>query len=91
MGILPEAKIGLVKGMAKRDLNSCGLHALTFYNPDLSQSVVFLLGYFKFRDYPLWAVQLSFIEYPLLAAGCSDAICLSKAPTAQVLTMHSLK
>ena len=28
IGTLPEAKIGLVKGMPKRGMDSCGLHAL---------------------------------------------------------------
>ena len=28
IGTLPEAKIGLVKGMPKRGMGSCGLHAL---------------------------------------------------------------
>jgi len=35
IGTLPEAKIGLVKRMPKRGMDSYRLHALTFRNPDL--------------------------------------------------------
>jgi hypothetical protein len=35
IGSLPEAKIGPVKRMAKREMDSCGLHALAFDYLDL--------------------------------------------------------
>jgi len=35
IGTLPEAKIGLVKGTAKRGMDSCGLYALAFNYLDL--------------------------------------------------------
>ena len=35
IGTLPEAKIGLVKGKAKREMDSCRLYALAFNYLDL--------------------------------------------------------
>jgi hypothetical protein len=35
IGTLPEAKIGLVKRMPKRGMDSCRLYALVFNYPDL--------------------------------------------------------
>jgi len=35
IGTLPEAKIGPVKRMPKRGMDSCRLHALALHNPDL--------------------------------------------------------